>query len=107
VEESVLKGYTTIAPFSERIGQLLQRDMTESEKYDGGALVYVGGFVQDAHGSHPEIYAVRNMALDPTTGDYINAGYMFECDEQFWGRDYALYHLAPGLTSGDHFLYAN
>lgn len=89
------------------LSKALEQQMTQEEKARG-SLIHIAGYVQDAHGSHPEFWFVRNInSMDSRTGEYKDFKDTFQVTEDLWNRDWQRYKLGALFQHGGYQLYTN
>jgi hypothetical protein len=75
----------TLSLFAHNLANELEAQMLPQEKANG-TLVHIAGYVEEGDAYHPEFWYVRNVELDPQTGEYGGIP-CFRVSEDFWTRD--------------------
>ena len=96
----------SLGGFAEHLRARLAGEMTDDEK-QRGILIHIAGYVTDGgHRTHPAMFFVRNVGMDPSTGDYV-PGASVDLSEDFWARDYQKAEVKAAFGAGGYQRYFN
>lgn len=106
IQSYAAKESPTLGEFAEHLRARLAAEMTDDEK-ERGILIHLAGYVTgDSPRTHPAMFFVRSVGMDPSTGEYVSANTV-ELSEDFWARDYQKAEVKAAFRRGGYYRYFN
>jgi hypothetical protein len=95
----------SLAVFADTLKCELESQMSKDEK-TRGTIIHLAGYAKMNGVSHPELWHIRNVGINPHNGEYT-AQNQFHISEDFWSRDCPRSNLMQEFQKGSYQIYVN
>jgi hypothetical protein len=95
----------SLASFGKSLADRINREAASSGTKDG-YFWHLAGYSTGKGGTHPALYKITNLDIDPKTGGYKPTGKPLICSEEFWSAHGHRTH-ADLFAPGNGYIYCN